>query len=117
MSNLSNINSITLRGKRIEIFENTSLNKSADPDIKKKTILSRFLIEQLISEQSEISGGNNFLSPAESWNISTSNGNIKEHPIYGDKIDLIFMDSNTHVYENTTSGSQIKTFSRTDTTR
>lgn len=116
MSNLSNINSITLRGKRIEIFENTSLNKSADSDIKKKTILSRFLIEQLISEQSQISGGNNFLSPCESWNISTSNGNIKEHPIYGDKIDLIFMDSNTHVFENTTSGSQIKTFSRTDTT-
>lgn len=116
MSNLSNINSITLRGKRIEIFENTTLNKTSNQDTKKKTILSKYLIEQLINEQSKFSVVNNFLSPVESWTISTSNGKFTDEYPINDKIDLIFMDSNTHVFENITTDSSIKSFSRSNIT-
>lgn len=115
MANLSNINSITIKGKRLEFVENNDNWKTSTND-KKKTILSRYVIEQMLNSQSVSSTQNNFLSLSESWNLETENGNLlSSNPIYK-FIELKFINDTveTTIFKDViTKTDNLNTFSRT----
>lgn len=111
MTNLTNINSITMRGKKMEVFENITLSTTATDAVKKKTILSRYLIEELIKKQTPESTENTFLAPSECWTIKTEDGQIQEGAIYEHiGLKLLSKDTPTTVFTDTISGED---FSRT----
>lgn len=115
MTNLSNINSITIKGKRLEFVENNDNWKTSTND-KKKTILSRYVIEQMLNFQSESSTQNNFLSLSESWILETENGKLINNSIYK-FIELKFIDDTveTTIFKDViTSTDKLNTFSRTN---
>lgn len=115
MTNLSNINSITIKGKRLEFVENNDNWKTSTND-KKKTILSRYVIEQMLNFQSESSTQNNFLSLSESWILETENGKLINNSIYK-FIELKFIDDTveTTIFKDIiTSTDKLNTFSRTN---
>lgn len=84
MTNLTNINSITLKGRKLEYVENNVSTWKTDTYTKSKTVLTWNVIEDMInSVKPQVTATvNTFLAPSETWTIEKVEGAIPANPIY-----------------------------------